>query len=691
MDNVGLSINIVFTILMVVLAIWDQVSFIAKSHRDFKSILMSLGVLGTFVGVFWGLQDFNVSAIELSVPQLLEGLKTAFYTSIVGMGLAILLAIFQKMGANETDTLEETPIDSKEHLTHQLSKLDHLQHLKEVPELLSRIEKFLQAQEKDQQIQKDSLGLLQKILQTQQDHKQLLEQNTERLWSEFTHMHKMMQETLNTLVEGLGKELVGVLEKVIKDFNLKINDHFGDNFKQLNVAVGKILEWQETYSQTIQTAQESLKDCLHSQQGIKDTLEIIAERNKETLEVHTSLKDIIQTSSGEVAKLKLLLEGFSNLQDGAKNALNCVEKLSSILEVSAKEAQEQSLQNMEKISFYLQQSTQESLAYLKDNMQGITEYLQQSSKLQQQKLKESDDIHTKQIEQSLQQYRNMAQEYLQTAANTLQAQCDTLTHSIQQGNQMLLEINLELKEHMVKNTDALEEHLSGAIIAFDGLLGHTSQKLSQALEDNGELLHTFSKELGTSLQQTVQNINLFLEETQKSQEILQDTMQGSMALMQERIGKSLVIHKNALQDGHNATLVSFGDTQRELLSQQNDLAVAIGKNWEKTEEFLKAQEQLVLENIQKFAQDLLKDYENALLSHTNKAQQFFSSSQQELEQITHLTQQSITQSLQKTEELNQRLCASMDNLDGSLSGLVEGFREDYEWFLRRIQELMGSR
>lgn len=57
------------------------------------STVITLGLLGTFAGIFWGLLDFNVNAIESSLPQLLEGLKTAFLTSIAGMISSLILKL----------------------------------------------------------------------------------------------------------------------------------------------------------------------------------------------------------------------------------------------------------------------------------------------------------------------------------------------------------------------------------------------------------------------------------------------------------------------------------------------------------------------------------------------------------------------------------------------------------------------
>ena len=84
-------VNMLFTLIILVLAFLD-----VKTGKDFKSQMVSMGVLGTFVGVFIGLQGFDPADIINSVNDILVGLKTAFFTSIVGMSLSTLLSIVQK-------------------------------------------------------------------------------------------------------------------------------------------------------------------------------------------------------------------------------------------------------------------------------------------------------------------------------------------------------------------------------------------------------------------------------------------------------------------------------------------------------------------------------------------------------------------------------------------------------------------
>jgi methyl-accepting chemotaxis protein len=73
------------------------------------SMFTTIGILGTFGGIAYGLLKFDTDNIEASIPNLLDGLKTAFYASIAGIAFSI---IFSKIIAfikykNENGVLSE--------------------------------------------------------------------------------------------------------------------------------------------------------------------------------------------------------------------------------------------------------------------------------------------------------------------------------------------------------------------------------------------------------------------------------------------------------------------------------------------------------------------------------------------------------------------------------------------------------
>jgi hypothetical protein len=53
--------------------------------------LTSVGMLGTFVGIYLGLMHFDVRDVSGSMPGFLQGLKVAFVASITGIALAVVL------------------------------------------------------------------------------------------------------------------------------------------------------------------------------------------------------------------------------------------------------------------------------------------------------------------------------------------------------------------------------------------------------------------------------------------------------------------------------------------------------------------------------------------------------------------------------------------------------------------------
>ena len=90
-------------------------SLIHKRLLDLvPELLTSLGILGTFMGLVWGLRAFqpsNYEAMTSSVTSLVNGIKVAFLTSIFGLSLSLVCSYslrtgYQKMGDALQDFLD---------------------------------------------------------------------------------------------------------------------------------------------------------------------------------------------------------------------------------------------------------------------------------------------------------------------------------------------------------------------------------------------------------------------------------------------------------------------------------------------------------------------------------------------------------------------------------------------------------
>lgn len=69
----------------------------------FPTFVSTLGVLGTFYGITVGLLAFDTTDLDKSIPGLLDGLKTAFFTSLAGMIGSMILSAFISRKQDEKD------------------------------------------------------------------------------------------------------------------------------------------------------------------------------------------------------------------------------------------------------------------------------------------------------------------------------------------------------------------------------------------------------------------------------------------------------------------------------------------------------------------------------------------------------------------------------------------------------------
>ena len=69
----------------------------------FPTFVSTLGVLGTFYGITIGLLSFDTGNLDQSIPGLLDGLKTAFFTSLAGMIGSMILSGFISKKQDEND------------------------------------------------------------------------------------------------------------------------------------------------------------------------------------------------------------------------------------------------------------------------------------------------------------------------------------------------------------------------------------------------------------------------------------------------------------------------------------------------------------------------------------------------------------------------------------------------------------
>ncbi|MCE2432558.1 MAG: hypothetical protein J4F29_06470 [Candidatus Latescibacteria bacterium] len=299
----------VFAVLMLVVVLWSR-KIRHQQVNAIASIVTVIGVLGTFAGIAWGLLNFDTQNIEASVPLLLEGLKFAFLTSIIGIAGSICLKLsflnkLKKQAASEK-TYTGATIDDLANILQEIHKI-HQAEGNETRETLRAIEKALTG-DGDSTV----LTQLQKLRTTFSDKQ-----------DDLLHAFK---EFATQMADNNTKALIEALESVMRDFNAKINEQFGDNFKQLNEAVGRINDWQEQYRQQMDELATEFGIAAESIEKSRQSLESIAERSDVIVSSAEKLDPILQAIQQQIQLMNDRLEAFSALADNASNAFPIIEE-----------------------------------------------------------------------------------------------------------------------------------------------------------------------------------------------------------------------------------------------------------------------------------------------------------------------------------------------------------------------------
>lgn len=273
------------------------------------TLLTTLGVLGTFVGIALGLLDFDVSNIDESVPQLLDGLKVAFLTSILGLATSIVLKVVQTV-TPESET-EEAAV---------------------TPEVIhTALQSIREGIDKAAAQERESLEDLRKSVSADSDSSLLTQ--IQKLRTDFkdgqNELTKEFRQFAETMAENNSKALIEALEQVIRDFNTQLNEQFGDNFKQLNQAVGGLLTWQENYREHVDALERRLEAAVQATEASERALREIAGHTGQIPETLQSLRDILKGLDEHLTTVAELrdkaIEAFPVIDDNLTKLTNGLE------------------------------------------------------------------------------------------------------------------------------------------------------------------------------------------------------------------------------------------------------------------------------------------------------------------------------------------------------------------------------
>lgn len=299
------------------------------------TLLTSLGIFFTFLGIFIALRAFDIDDIDRSMPRLLGGLKLAFLSSVVGLGTGLIFRV-------------AAPSMHKNVLFEDATAGDLLAELTNI------------------------------TAATKQVREALVGEGDSSLSTQFSKLRNDFRDFAEKMSEDSSKALIEALEAVIKDFNEKISEQFGENFKQLNEAVGGLLDWQQEYKEQVKQLTEAFLVAKTGIDDVRNSVEKIQDSTQK-IPAHMDAVETVFTATDE--RMKQLYDGLASLDEMKKNAEDAIPfiqaQLSGLTE-GLKKSIEDELTSIDKQLGAMRENQAEAQSTVKELTSGLNDLMTES-------------------------------------------------------------------------------------------------------------------------------------------------------------------------------------------------------------------------------------------------------------------------------------------------------------------------
>ena len=325
--------TITITVIVICAALF-LFSFLFPRLRDISPALMiSAGIIGTFWGTFIALSEFprvvdsipDVKAMVDSIPHVLDGMKTAFITSLIGLFAAFIskiafiitprkapppLPVEQDMKALLKEIKDGIIGDADKSLSSQLSILqsEYRDSAKELKQAIAGdTESSIAGQLtklRNENIQgfKTLDGLSETIKVSLVDNmKALMEQIEDVIVNQLTEQLKrtndLLHEQLREMLDRIEKELFKT---------------FGEPFKQFNEATQAIKKWQEEHKEHVEQLTAAFRETAQGIGKIRADCE--------------SIPDTMQELARLMGELDERLKAFAEMKTQAEQSFSSIKE-----------------------------------------------------------------------------------------------------------------------------------------------------------------------------------------------------------------------------------------------------------------------------------------------------------------------------------------------------------------------------
>ncbi len=555
-------ISLVFIIGIVLVIVRKGQMFTALT----PSLMTSLGILGTFVGIMIGLMEFEPENIDASISLLLEGLKSAFLTSLVGIFGSIIFKFLVAISGKNQEKNQKVSVDDM-HLvmTQQLKELQTLivaingdqkgALSTKLSSIRAEIKEGNNLTEREMTKLNETSEETSAILLTMREEQKAV---SDRFWVK-------MVEVSEALSKSASDQVIDALNKVIAEFNNKLTEQFGGNFKRLDESVKTLVTWQENYRDQLEDMAIKYQKGVEAITATEQSVKHISEKADTIPTAMAKLHEVMILNQSQIQTLEERLDAFKTLRDKAIEAMPQIQiQLDS---------------TMTAIGDSVKLASQHYEKMLVDSHQMLTHF--------------NDS------------YDNANKAFISASKQQLKEMSDSVSHSVNQLTNTMTDTANHIGNIMETSTDNLSKHMAKAADHMSETAEEVATKsgnISQALHASVTTINAEVSELVTQLRTQSSETNQIL--LNSNQSLLENTEQTQQKMIEGIIQLQTRLER-VLEDMYQTQLNEVKRTFQSLEEQVGQTVSLTGKAIDKQVEILDRQMQEEISRvIEELGQDL---------------------------------------------------------------------------------------
>lgn len=441
------------------------------------NVFVGLGILGTFVGLVYGISSFNLTdsaTIKGSIATLLGGMGTAFYTSIAGMSASIIFNLLEKIWFHSAYT-EIKALANRLNLKYRIGKKD-LEFYHHKAQLTFIQEAFGFEDEKGNIVQPKVV--FSTIYRELQESTRALKSFSTDLANSIEATHQIIMNEFDQSFQKAFKEtLLPVIERLDRAVDALKNEKSSSNENLINSTI-------EALKETMGKMMDEFKDTLSG--SAKSEIENMLKILSKSAEVLTKLPDQLEKIESTI--------GFAskNFQDTSERSLENI-----------KAAEEENTIQRSKSTEETNKALSQSIEVVKAAEDFVKNFAEEASKMsssisQYQFLIESLNetgknlyLSSMKINESIGLIGDFNQKSLES--NTV------LTENFEKQLQQITDMNQEHIQNYNTIRDSLNEVFDGIDKGLTGYRDHTTESINKYLSEFSDKLSRASSALSGSI------------------------------------------------------------------------------------------------------------------------------------------------------------------------------------------------